>query len=66
MDTDFYSVVEVAQKLGVEYITVLRMIKRGQIKAYKIGKQYKINIDDYDKFIKDAVLKVEVDDNAGE
>ena len=37
--------------LKVAYLTVYRWIQDGKLKAYKAGKQYRINKTDLDRFI---------------
>ena len=41
-DKKFYSVLEVAKILGVSRIAVFKKIKKGEIKAEKIGRNYAI------------------------
>ena len=40
---DYISVAELAQQLGISRIAVFKKIKKGQIKAIKIGRSYAIN-----------------------
>ena len=42
LDEEFYTPEELAKELKVHYKTILNQIKRGTIKAYKIGNQYRI------------------------
>ncbi len=42
---------EVATKLKYNRETVLRLIRRGQIKARKLGGQWRVKQDDLDTFI---------------
>jgi excisionase family DNA binding protein len=51
---EFYLVEEVAQKLRVSNMTIYRYIEAGKLKAYKIGKEYRIKIEDYDDFLKNV------------
>lgn len=46
---------EIAKQLKVEKRTVASWIRRGQLKAYKIGRAYRIDSTDYDKFLKERV-----------
>ncbi|MFZ5365109.1 MAG: helix-turn-helix domain-containing protein [Patescibacteria group bacterium] len=39
---DFYSVSELADLLGISRIAVFKKIQKGQIKAFKIGRNYVI------------------------
>ena len=47
----YYTIEEVAEMLKVVYLTVYRWIQDGKLKAYKSGKQYRINKSDLDRFI---------------
>ena len=47
----YYTIEEVAKMLKVVYLTVYRWIQDGKLKAYKAGKQYRINKSDLDRFI---------------
>ncbi|HIP74955.1 MAG TPA: helix-turn-helix domain-containing protein, partial [Thermococcus paralvinellae] len=37
-----YRTGEVARRLGISKMTVLRWIKSGKLKAYRIGKEYRV------------------------
>lgn len=50
-DEQYYTIEEVAKTLKVVYLTVYRWIQEGKLKAYKAGKQYRINKTDLDRFI---------------
>lgn len=50
-DEEYYTIEEVAKMLKVVYLTVYRWIQGGKLKAYKAGKQYRINKHDLDRFI---------------
>ena len=47
----FYTITEVANILRVSYLTVFRWLQAGKLSAYKVGKQYRIEIQDLDKFL---------------
>lgn len=49
----FYTVQQVSNLLKVHWQTVLNYIKSGKLKALKLGKGYRINKEDLDKFIKE-------------
>lgn len=51
---DFYKAEELAKKLQVNIMTIYRYIKAGKLKAYKIGKEYRIGKEEFNKFL-DAV-----------
>ncbi|PIW37271.1 MAG: hypothetical protein COW24_01035 [Candidatus Kerfeldbacteria bacterium CG15_BIG_FIL_POST_REV_8_21_14_020_45_12] len=48
---EYYLVEEVAQKLRVSNMTIYRYIKASKLQAHKIGKEFRIKISDFDKFI---------------
>lgn len=48
----FYTAQELADKLGVNVMTIYRYIKAKRLKAYKIGKEYRIGNADFDAFLK--------------
>lgn len=49
--TQFYTIEEIAQLLKVSYLTVFRWVKAGKLSAYKVGKQYRIDVQDLNKFL---------------
>ena len=51
MQKEYYSVKEVAQKLGYEPITIYRYVWWGDIKAYKIGKEYRVADSELERFM---------------
>lgn len=48
---EFYTAQELADKLEVNVMTIYRYIKVGKIKAYKIGKEFRIDKDEFNKFL---------------
>jgi excisionase family DNA binding protein len=50
-DKQFYTVEQVAELLQVHWQSVLNYIKRGELKALKLGKGYRISQTALDKFI---------------
>lgn len=46
-----YTVEEIANILSLNQMTIWRAIKAKKLKAYKIGKQYRIKEKDYNKYI---------------
>ncbi len=52
--SDYFSVKEVASKLGVCKRTVTRHIKSGKLPAIRIGGLLLIKITDYEQFVKEA------------
>lgn len=49
--TKFYTIEEIAQLLKVSYLTVFRWVKAGKLSAYKVGKQYRIDVQDLNNFL---------------
>lgn len=50
-DEAVFSTKEVAEKFKVTYLTVFRWIKSGKLKAFKVGKQYRVKQEDLEAFI---------------
>ena len=48
---EFYLVEELAKKLRVSMMTIYRYIKAGKVKAYKIGKEFRIEKGEFNKFL---------------
>ncbi|KAF0123317.1 MAG: hypothetical protein FD151_332 [bacterium] len=45
----FYSTSEVADLFGVNRVTIYRWVKKGKVKAYKIGKHIKIPVSEVER-----------------
>lgn len=54
---EFYLVEELAEKLRVSNMTIYRYIKAGKLKAYKIGKEFRINEDEFNSFLTKRLTK---------
>ena len=50
-EKEFYLVEELAEKLRVSEMTIYRYIKAKKIKAYKIGKAFRIDNAEFNKFL---------------
>jgi excisionase family DNA binding protein len=48
---EYYTLDEVAVMLKVVYLTVYRWVRAGKLKAYKVGKQYRISKEQLDLFL---------------
>lgn len=57
MNTEFYTPAEVAEKLRVNIMTIYRYIKAGKIRAYKLGKEFRIDVKEYERFLKSIETK---------
>ena len=49
---EFYRAEDLARKLDVNIMTIYRYIKAKRLKAYKIGKEYRIEKTEFDAFLK--------------
>ena len=54
---EFYLVSELAESLRVSLMTIYRYIKAGKIKAHKIGKEFRISKDEFERFLKKVSTK---------
>ena len=54
---EFYTAKELAEKLAVNVMTIYRYIDKGKLKAYKIGKEFRIDKAEFDKFLNKAKTK---------
>lgn len=50
-EKEFYTAQELADKLRVNIMTIYRYIKAGKLKAYKIGKEFRIDKEQFNKFL---------------
>ena len=56
-NNQFYTVEQVTELLKVHWQTVLNYIKRGKLKAIKLGKGYRISKEAFNEFIKENQTK---------
>lgn len=54
---EFYTAQELADKLRVNIMTIYRYVKAKKLKAYKIGKEFRIDKDEFEKFLKKVSTK---------
>ncbi|HEY4484097.1 MAG TPA: helix-turn-helix domain-containing protein [Candidatus Paceibacterota bacterium] len=57
MYKDFYTAKDLAELLSVNIMTIYRYINAKKLKAYKIGKEYRINKVDFETFLKKVSTK---------
>jgi len=57
MNRDFYTAKDLADKLGLNIMTIYRHINGGKLKAYKIGKEFRIGKSEFNKFLNKAIVK---------
>jgi len=50
-NNEFYLVEELAKKLRISTMTIYRYIKAKKIKAYKIGKEFRIDKEEFNSFL---------------
>ncbi len=56
-EQEFYLVDELANTLRISHMTIYRYIKAGKIKAYKIGKEFRIGKDEFWNFLNKVKTK---------
>ena len=54
MQQEFYTAKQLAEKLLVNIMTIYRYIDAGKLKAYKIGKEFRIDKEEFNNFLKRA------------
>lgn len=54
---EFYTAQELAEKLRVNIMTIYRYIKAKRLKAYKIGKEFRIDKAEFDNFLNKVKTK---------
>ena len=54
---EFYTDEELAEKLRVNIMTIYRYIKAGKIKAYKFGKEFRVEKNEFESFLKKSSTK---------
>jgi len=56
-NNNFYTAKELAGELRVNIMTIYRYIKAGKVKAYKIGKEFRIDQNEFNKFLNKVKTK---------
>ena len=54
---NFYTAKELAKELRVNIMTIYRYIKAGKVKAYKIGKEFRIGKREFQNFLNKVKTK---------
>ena len=57
MQKEFFTAEELADKLRVNIMTIYRYIKAKKLKAYKIGKEFRIDKTEFNAFLKRVSTK---------
>jgi len=55
-EKEFYRAEDLAEKLDVNIMTIYRYIKAGKIKAYKFGKEFRVEKNEFKIFISKAKM----------
>ncbi len=56
-EKEFYKAEEVADLLRVNIMTIYRYVKAGRLKAYKIGGEFRIDKEEYIRFLNSVKTK---------
>lgn len=56
-EKEFYTAKELAAKLSVNIMTIYRYIKAKKLKAYKIGKEFRIEKEEFQELLKRTSTK---------
>ncbi len=56
-EREFYKAEDLAQLLQVNIMTIYRYIKAGRLKAYKIGREYRVDNSEFQDFLKKVSTK---------
>lgn len=56
-DKPFYKAEELAELLEVNIMTIYRYIKAGRLKAYKLGREFRIEKKEFDAFLQKVSTK---------
>ena len=54
---EFYTAKELAEKLSLNVMTIYRYIKAKRLKAYKIGKEFRIDKAEFNRFMNKVKTK---------
>ena len=55
--SEYYTAKELADKLSLNVMTIYRYIDAGKLKAYKIGKEFRIEKAEFERFMNKAKTK---------
>lgn len=56
-EQEFYTAQEMADRLRINVMTIYRYIKAGKIKAYKLGKDFRIEEKEFKRFLNSMSTK---------
>lgn len=63
MNKQYLTVEDIADLLGVSVDTVRNWIKQGRLEAYKVGRDYRISNEQFEKFMEARRTRKDDDDN---
>ena len=61
MATEWLSVEDIAKELDVTIDTVRAWIRKRKLRAYRVGRDYRIKREDYEKFIEERTTQDDTD-----
>jgi excisionase family DNA binding protein len=53
-EKEYYTAKELAEKLSLNVMTIYRYIDSGKMEAYKIGKEFRIERGEFERFMDEA------------
>ncbi len=56
-EKEFYKAEDLAELLEVNIMTIYRYIKAGRLKAYKIGREFRIDKSEFNRFLNSVKTK---------
>ena len=56
-EKEFYKAEDLAEQLEVNIMTIYRYIKAGRLKAYKLGREFRIEKNEFNKFLNSVKTK---------
>jgi len=56
-EAEYYTAKELAEKLSLNVMTIYRYIDAGKLKAYKTGKEFRIERSEFERFMNKAKIK---------
>lgn len=54
---EFYTAKELSEKLKLNVMTIYRYINSGKLKAYKIGKEFRVEREEFEEFLNRVKIK---------
>jgi putative molybdopterin biosynthesis protein len=59
----FLTIDEVSKTLNLSKMTIYRYINAGKLPAYKFGREFRIEPKDFDDFLKENKIKIDISAN---